>query len=76
MMHWTDGPETASGWMLLCGLLMAVVLLVGAAALIRLASRERDTAHVPEAERELRLRLARGEIGIDEFLRQQDALRR
>lgn len=76
MMGWADGVDGASGWMAVCGIVVGIALLAGTVLLIRVNYRDRSQEPLSEAERELRLRLARGEIDVDEFLREQSALRR
>lgn len=66
----------AAGWMPLCGAVVGIALLICTIALIRVNYPDRADRSMPDAERELRLRLARGEVDVDEFLTELDALRR
>lgn len=72
MMGWTgyDG----NGWMAVCAGIFGAALLVGVIAIVWIITRDQPK-RMSEAERELQLRLARGDIDLDEFLRQQAALR-
>ena len=76
MMGWAQGVGNADGWMAVCGIVVGIALLACTVALIRVNYRDRSQEPLSEAERALRLRLARGEIDLDEFLREQSALRR
>lgn len=76
MMSWADGVHGAGTWMAICGIVVGVALLVCTVMLIQMTYRDRSQEPFSEAERELRLRLARGQIDLDEFLKGQSALRR
>lgn len=76
MMDWAYGGGGAGGWIPLCAVVVGIALLACTLILIRANYRDRDDRPLSEAERELRLRLARGEIDVDEFLKEQAALRR
>lgn len=76
MMDWTDGFDAMGSWMAVYGVVVVVAVLVCTVALIRMDHRGPNDDPLSEAERELRMRLARGEIDVDEFLREQAALRR
>ncbi|WP_188837539.1 hypothetical protein [Flexivirga endophytica] len=75
-MGWSDGVDNADAWMTVCGFVVGVALLACTIVLIRASYRDRSQEPLSEAERALRLRLARGEIDVDEFLREQSVLRR
>lgn len=76
MMGWADGVDRTGAWMAVCGIVVGVALLAAMVVLIRVNYRDRSHEPLSEAERELRLRLARGQIDRDEFLREQSTLRR
>lgn len=83
MMGWAFGAGYGGAWMMACGVLIGVLLLLGVVALLTLTSRDRgshdrdDKARPRESDalQELKLRLARGEIDPEEFRRARDALR-
>lgn len=73
MMGRADGIR-AGGWTAVAGIVVGVVLLASTVSLIRINYRDRSQEPQSEPERELRLRLARGEIDVDDFLREESAL--
>lgn len=74
MMRWPVGIDAFDEWMAMGGAAIGLALLSATIVLIRVNYRDRHTEPMADAERELRLRLARGEISVEEFLRDQAAL--